>query len=39
MAASVYYFAHGVTLHLLIILVNGVFDTFPNLKIIVGHMG
>lgn len=39
LAASAYYFAHGVSLHLLGLAVNGVFDRFPNLKIIVGHMG
>jgi len=39
LAASAYYFAHGVSLHLLGIVVNGVFDRFPRLKIIVGHMG
>jgi len=39
LAASAYYFAHGVSLHLLGIVVNGVFDRFPKLKIIVGHMG
>jgi len=37
--ASAYYFAHGVSLHLLGMVVNGVFDRFPKLKIILGHMG
>lgn len=32
-------FANGVSLHLLGIITNGVFDRFPNLKIIVGHYG
>jgi 2,3-dihydroxybenzoate decarboxylase len=39
LAASAYYFAHGVSLHVLGMVVNGVFDRFPKLKIIVGHMG
>ena len=39
LAASAYYFAHGVSLHLLGMVVNGVFDRFPQLKIIIGHMG
>jgi 2,3-dihydroxybenzoate decarboxylase len=39
LAASVYYFAHGVSLHVLGLVVNGVFDRFPKLKIIIGHMG
>lgn len=39
LAASAYYFAHGVSLHLLGLVVNGVFDRFPKLKVIVGHMG
>jgi 2,3-dihydroxybenzoate decarboxylase len=39
LAASAYYFAHGVSLHLLGMVVNGVFDRFPHLKIIIGHMG
>jgi 2,3-dihydroxybenzoate decarboxylase len=39
LAASAYYFAHGVSLHLLGIVVNGVFDRFPQLKVIIGHMG
>jgi 2,3-dihydroxybenzoate decarboxylase len=37
--ASVYYFAHGVSLHLLGLVVNGVFDRFRQLKVIVGHLG
>ncbi|PLB55827.1 amidohydrolase 2 [Aspergillus steynii IBT 23096] len=32
-------FANGVSLHLLGLITNGVFDRFPNLKIIVGHLG
>jgi 2,3-dihydroxybenzoate decarboxylase len=32
-------FANGVSLHLLGIMTNGVFDRFPKLKIIVGHLG
>ncbi|KAK4957448.1 hypothetical protein LTR10_005411 [Elasticomyces elasticus] len=32
-------FANAVSLHLLGIITNGVFDRFPNLKIIVGHLG
>jgi 2,3-dihydroxybenzoate decarboxylase len=32
-------FANAVSLHLLGIISNGVFDRFPNLKIIVGHLG
>ena len=32
-------FANSVSLHLLGIITNGVFDRFPSLKIIVGHMG
>lgn len=32
-------FANGVSLHLLRIISNGVFDRFPKLKIIVGHLG
>jgi len=39
LAASAYYFAHGVSLHLLGLVVNGVFDRFPKLKVVVGHMG
>jgi 2,3-dihydroxybenzoate decarboxylase len=39
LAASAYYFAHGVSLHLLGLVVNGVFDRYPKLKVIVGHMG
>lgn len=39
LAASAYYFAHGVSLHLLGLVVNGVFDRFPKLKVIIGHMG
>ncbi|KAF2101235.1 amidohydrolase-like protein 2 [Rhizodiscina lignyota] len=32
-------FANGVSLHLLGIISNGVFDRFPKLNIIVGHLG
>ncbi|KAF2158510.1 hypothetical protein M409DRAFT_71602 [Zasmidium cellare ATCC 36951] len=32
-------FANGVSLHLLGIITNGVFDRFPKLQIIVGHLG
>ncbi len=32
-------FANAVSLHLLGIITNGVFDRFPKLKIIVGHLG
>lgn len=32
-------FANAVSLHLLGIMSNGVFDRFPKLKIIVGHLG
>ncbi|KAJ9112087.1 hypothetical protein QFC22_006386 [Naganishia vaughanmartiniae] len=32
-------FANGVSLHLLGIITNGVFDRFPKLKVIVGHLG
>ncbi|KAE8355284.1 amidohydrolase 2 [Aspergillus coremiiformis] len=32
-------FANGVSLHLLGLLTSGVFDRFPNLKVIVGHLG
>lgn len=32
-------FANGVSLHLLGMITNGVFDRFPKLKIIVGHLG
>jgi 2,3-dihydroxybenzoate decarboxylase len=39
LGASAYYFAHGVSLHVLGLAVNGVFDRFPRLKVIIGHMG
>jgi 2,3-dihydroxybenzoate decarboxylase len=39
LAASAYYFAHGVSMHCLGLVVNGVFDRFPHLKVIIGHMG
>ncbi|KAL9544019.1 hypothetical protein MBANPS3_007836 [Mucor bainieri] len=32
-------FANGVSLHLLGMISNGVFDRFPKLKVIVGHLG
>lgn len=32
-------FAQGVSLHLLGMVTNGVFDRFPKLQIIIGHMG
>ncbi|KAI9742042.1 MAG: hypothetical protein M1834_000432 [Cirrosporium novae-zelandiae] len=32
-------FANSVSLHLLGLMINGVFDRHPNLKIIVGHLG
>ncbi|KAL3440387.1 amidohydrolase 2 [Aspergillus insuetus] len=32
-------FANDVSLHLLGLITNGVFDRFPKLKIIVGHLG
>ncbi|KAM0749620.1 amidohydrolase 2 [Meredithblackwellia eburnea MCA 4105] len=32
-------FANGVAAHLLGLIVNGVFDRHPKLKVIVGHMG
>lgn len=32
-------FANSVSLHLLGLITNGVFDRFPNLKIVVGHLG
>ncbi|KAH8427393.1 amidohydrolase family protein [Aspergillus melleus] len=32
-------FANGVSLHLLGLITNGVFDRFPTLKVIVGHLG
>src|SRR5262245_58400747 len=36
---AIYGFGVEVGLHLLRIIVKGVFDRFPNLRIIVGHMG
>jgi 2,3-dihydroxybenzoate decarboxylase len=39
LGASAYYFAHGISLHVLGLAVNGVFDRFPKLKVIIGHMG
>ncbi len=36
---AVYGFAVETGLHLLRIVVAGVFDRFPNLKIVVGHLG
>lgn len=32
-------FANGVSLHILGMITNGVFDRFPKLKIIIGHLG
>lgn len=32
-------FANGVSLHLLGLVTNGVFDRFPKAKVIVGHLG
>ncbi|WQF75371.1 Putative 2-amino-3-carboxymuconate-6-semialdehyde decarboxylase, metal-dependent hydrolase [Colletotrichum destructivum] len=32
-------FANGVSLHLMGLISNGVFDRFPGLKVIVGHLG
>lgn len=32
-------FANGVSLHLLGLIINGVFDRFPTAKVIVGHLG
>ncbi|EJT50353.1 2,3-dihydroxybenzoic acid decarboxylase, putative [Trichosporon asahii var. asahii CBS 2479] len=32
-------FANGVSLHLLGMITNGVFDRFPKLKVILGHLG
>lgn len=32
-------FANGVSLHLLGMIINGVFDRFPKLKVILGHLG
>ncbi|EXJ55321.1 2,3-dihydroxybenzoate decarboxylase [Cladophialophora yegresii CBS 114405] len=32
-------FAQGVSLHLLGMVTNGVFDRHPNLKVIIGHLG
>lgn len=32
-------FAQGVSLHLLGLVTNGVFDRFPKLQVIVGHLG
>lgn len=32
-------FAHGVSLHLLGMVTNGVFDRHPKLQIIIGHLG
>ncbi|KAH8729955.1 hypothetical protein BGZ61DRAFT_492103 [Ilyonectria robusta] len=36
---SAYFFSVGVSLHVLGLYVNGVFERFPKLQIIVGHMG
>lgn len=32
-------FANGVSLHLLGLITNGIFDRFPKLQVIVGHLG
>ncbi|UKZ94611.1 uncharacterized protein TrAFT101_009471 [Trichoderma asperellum] len=32
-------FANGVSLHTLGLITNGVFDRFPNAKLIIGHLG
>ncbi|KAM4065653.1 amidohydrolase [Hirsutella rhossiliensis] len=32
-------FAHGVSLHVLGMVTNGVFDRHPNLQVILGHLG
>lgn len=32
-------FAQGVSLHLLGMVTNGTFDRFPNLQVIIGHLG
>jgi 2,3-dihydroxybenzoate decarboxylase len=32
-------FAQGVSLHLLGMVTNGLFDRFPKLKIVIGHLG
>jgi 2,3-dihydroxybenzoate decarboxylase len=32
-------FAHGVSLHLLGMVTNGVFDRHPSLQVIIGHLG
>ena len=37
--ASAFHFATGVSLHVLGIVCNGVFDRFPNLRMCIGHMG
>ncbi|KAI9833512.1 MAG: hypothetical protein M1819_003671 [Sarea resinae] len=39
LGASAYFFSVGVSLHVLGIYCNGVFDRFPDLQIIIGHMG
>ncbi|KAJ5468483.1 hypothetical protein N7475_006235 [Penicillium sp. IBT 31633x] len=36
---STYFFSVGVSLHVLGLYANGVFDRFPRLQIIIGHMG
>ena len=36
---AIYGFAVECGLHLLALIVSGVFDRFPNLKIVVGHLG
>lgn len=32
-------FAHGVSLHVLGMVTNGVFDRHPNLQVVIGHLG
>ena len=32
-------FANGVSVHTLGLIINGVFDRYPNLKFIIGHLG
>ncbi|OBT54912.1 hypothetical protein VE04_04926 [Pseudogymnoascus sp. 24MN13] len=36
---ATYFFSVGVSLHILGIYVNGIFDRFPKLQIVIGHMG
>ena len=32
-------FAHGISLHILGMVTNGVFDRHPKLKVVIGHLG